>query len=91
MAFRDRLRQLREAHGISIKRLSEELGVYEQAVFRWEHGHATTLANAIAVADFFKVPLDWLCDRPAYDVILPNREPRPSKRSELDRMRERMA
>ncbi|HFI0593226.1 TPA: helix-turn-helix domain-containing protein [Streptococcus suis] len=54
-----RLKELREAKGLTHKQLSEEIGVPIRTISRWENGQSDMLLQkAIMLANFFDVTLD---------------------------------
>ncbi len=62
--FSVRLRQLRERRRISRRVLSELCGLSKSAVCRYERGErAPEISDAMALADYFEVSLDYLCGR----------------------------
>lgn len=62
--FRERLRSLRTAHGVSQYVLSSLCGLSEHAVRRYERGESVpTLPAAVAIADYLGVSLDYLVGR----------------------------
>ena len=67
MAFRERLRYLREKKRISRRVLSELCGLHSNAVRRYERGESEpTLHSLVALAEYFEVTVDYLvgrCDR----------------------------
>lgn len=59
--FPQRLKELREEKGLSIKTLAKELGVSDIAIGRWEKGLRTPNIDAlILVANYFNVSADYL-------------------------------
>lgn len=60
--FPKRLRRLREKKRISRRVLAELCGLSASAVARYERGERRPgIEEAAVLADFFKVPLDYLC------------------------------
>ena len=62
--FPDRLKELRNAKGVTQKKMAEYLGITEQAYGKYEYAmrepnHKTT----IKLADFFDVSTDYLLGR----------------------------
>ena len=54
-----RLKELREAKGLTHKQLSEEIRVPIRTISRWENGQSDMLLQkAIMLANFFDVTLD---------------------------------
>ncbi len=59
--FAQRLRELRKRDGVSQTALAATLGISQQAVGKWETGHATPGPQTIArIAQFFSVSADYL-------------------------------
>lgn len=59
--FAKNLRELREAKGLSIRKLSKEVGVAPQTIDRYEYqGSMPDILIALSLADFFGVTLDEL-------------------------------
>ncbi len=59
-----RLRELRENEKITQAKLAEKLGCSQQKFARWEANiNEPTLDDLIKIADYYKVPLDYLCNR----------------------------
>lgn len=59
----NRLKQLREASGLSQRALAQRLGVASNAVARWERGeHAPSVYGALRVSRALGVPVEsiWL-------------------------------
>ena len=59
--FAERLKELRIEQGLSMKKLSKEVGLSTTAICQWEH--ATTdisSVNLIILAKYFKVSTDYL-------------------------------
>lgn len=64
--FKDRLKELRKASGVSQARLSAHVGVSQQAVGKWEKGTSTPDPSTLAaLAAFFGVTVDDLLDAPS--------------------------
>ena len=62
--FARRLRRLRERRGISRKVLSELCGMSRNTIERYERGERVpNLADAVVLADFFGVSIDYMCGR----------------------------
>lgn len=51
----DRLKELREAKGVSQARLAADLEVHQDSVTRWEKGGTTTMKMLGELADYFEV------------------------------------
>ena len=59
--FSQRLKELREEKGLSIKMLAKELGVSDVAIGRWEKGlRVPNIDVLILVASYFNVSADYL-------------------------------
>lgn len=59
-----KIKQLREAQGLTQKDVADRLGVYPSAVTRWESGEKRPdLVNLVKLADMFDVSLDYLMGR----------------------------
>ncbi len=57
----NRLKQLREAAGMSQIELGNRLGVTQQSVFAWEHGKTSPqIQTAITLSQIYGVSLDYL-------------------------------
>ena len=64
MAFADKLRQLREEHGLSQAALAKRIFVSRSAVAKWENGLGLPDdGNLQALCDYFHVKEDWLMER----------------------------
>jgi len=62
--FGERVRVLREAQNLSQKTLGEVIGVTYGQISDIERGRRfTTIQNMVALADYFKVSLDYLVGR----------------------------
>ena len=62
--FRERLRGLRNEKGISQELVAKELGITESAYQNYEVGRRKPTFNILpAIADFFKVSVDYLLGR----------------------------
>lgn len=60
----ERIRQLREARGMTQVELARQLSVTKQAVSNWENNNIQpSVEMAVAIADFFGVMLDDLLGR----------------------------
>ena len=65
--FPERLRRLRKEKGKSCAALSQLCGLHTDAIRRYERGEANPdLASLIAIADYFRVSLDYLVGRTMY-------------------------
>lgn len=60
MAFKDRLRQLREDRGITQKQCAEELSVSYDNYNKWENGSSPNFDTLVKIANFFNVTIDYL-------------------------------
>lgn len=63
MDFKDRLRQLREEHGITQKDCAKELGVEYANYNKWENGKSPNFETICVIADYFNVSTDYLLGR----------------------------
>jgi transcriptional regulator with XRE-family HTH domain len=71
--FGSRLRELREAAGMSQAQLAEKVNVKQHAVSQWEHGHREpTLAVVVQLAETFGVTV--------MEFLEPAKRPRGRKR-----------
>ena len=62
--FSERLKQLREEHGLTQDMLGKEAGVSRYAIYTYEKGKAfPTVEGLLALADFFDVGTDYLLGR----------------------------
>lgn len=60
----ERLKELRTARGLTLKQMSEMLGMVLRNYQRYETGEVDPpLSKAIALADYFNVSLDYLVGR----------------------------
>ena len=60
----ERIRQLREARGITQVELAKHLSVTKQSVSNWENNNIQpSVEMAVSIADFFGITLDDLLDR----------------------------
>lgn len=70
MDFKQRIKQLRLAHGLSQKKLAMETALTEQAIQRYEYGERKPAYDVlIALADFFDVSIDYLVGRTDNPVV----------------------
>ena len=61
MIFSERLRDLREAKGLSMLSLAQKIGVSDAAICKWENATNEPKASSISLlADFFEVSTDYL-------------------------------
>ena len=59
-----RLKQLREARGVSQLKLAMDLGLNQNSISRYENGmREADYATLIKFADYFNVSLDYLLER----------------------------
>lgn len=59
--FGERIYNLRKKSGLSQEEFADKLGVFRQAVSKWETGQSVPDAEkAAAIGAFFGVSLDWL-------------------------------
>ncbi len=64
MAFADKLKHLREEHGLSQTALAKRIFVSRSAVAKWENGLGLPDdGNLQALCDYFHVKEDWLMER----------------------------
>jgi len=80
-AFAKRVRALRESRGMSQERIAELVGYTKQAVQRWENNGQTPRNDALQIiADYFKVPLDYLLGRvdSPTDSLVPEKKQTPA-------------
>ena len=76
----NRIKELREKHGISQKELAEMLHVAPPSVSNWEHGKTKpTKANVEILAKLFGVSTDYLLGRDRDDIPFQIRIVTPSK------------
>ncbi len=60
--FAYRLKDLRMEKGLTLKQLSEHIGVSFNTISRWEREERVpNIENIVALAKFFKVSADYLC------------------------------
>ena len=60
--FAYRLKDLRMEKGLTLKQLSEHIGVSFNTISRWEREERVpNIENIVALAEFFKVSADYLC------------------------------
>lgn len=60
----ERLKELRTSRGLTLKQMSEMLGMVLRNYQRYETGEVDPpLSKAIALADYFEVSLDYLVGR----------------------------
>ena len=59
--FCDRLKQLREEAGVSMKQLADKIEVSDAAVCKWENGNAEPkVSYIIKLSEFFECTVDYL-------------------------------
>lgn len=64
MIFQKRLKELRNAKGVSQITIAAALGITDRGYRKYEAGASEpTLSILIALADYFQVSLDYLCGR----------------------------
>lgn len=62
--FAERLKLLREEHGLSQDKLGKEIGVSRYAIYTYEKGKASpTVEGLVMLADHFDVTTDYLLGR----------------------------
>lgn len=60
--FAYRLKDLRMEKGLTLKQLSEHIGVSFNTISRWEREERVpNIENIVALAEFFEVSADYLC------------------------------
>ncbi len=60
--FAYRLKDLRMEKGLTLKQLSEHIGVSFNTISRWEREERVpNIENIVTLAEFFKVSTDYLC------------------------------
>lgn len=68
MVYEVKLRELREQHGLSQRKVAERINVTPGAVAQWELGLSSpTTENLLALADLFGCPLDAIFGRDPTD------------------------
>ncbi len=60
IAFADRLKELRGAHGQSQEQLAQLVGVKRSAVANWEQGGEVTLENLKRLCTIYRVSMDYM-------------------------------
>ena len=64
MKINEIIKELREDKNIKIPQMAKELKMKHQNIYRWENGeNIPTLEQAIKLADYFNVTLDYLVGR----------------------------
>ena len=64
MCFSKRLKELRVSQNLTQKQVAESVGMAPVAYQRYEYGtREPAYQQLIALADFYKVSLDYLCGR----------------------------
>ncbi len=59
--FGERVKELREDKGISIRMLAKEINIAHSAIARWENGtKLPSVESVVIVADYFGVTTDYL-------------------------------
>ena len=59
--FAERLKELREEKGLSLKQLSKEIGISDVAIGRWERkARIPNIEALIVIAKYFNVSADYL-------------------------------
>jgi len=60
-SFSERLKELREEKGLSLKQLSKEIGISDVAIGRWERkARIPNIEALIVIAKYFNVSADYL-------------------------------
>ena len=68
MEFRERLRELRKEKGVFQQDIAAIVGTTKMAVSHWEKGHSEpSIAQLIAIAEYFGVSVDFLIGKTDYD------------------------
>ena len=68
-----KIKELRIKNGMSQKQLSENLGISNRAVSKWENGLSSPSANHIfGLSKIFNVPMDYFYNKPQTDTIKSN-------------------
>lgn len=66
----NRLQDLREKRGLSIRKLAEQVGISHTQISRIEHGtQSMSVPHAVALADFFGVSVDYLLGSSAEEIF----------------------
>lgn len=77
--FSERLKELRNETGVSMKRLAEAIGVSDASVCKWENGIAEPkVTYLIKLSEFFNCSVDYLvgkCDDFGAVADRPNEQP----------------
>lgn len=71
MEFKDKLKELRESHGLTQKELADDLNklntdsnidpkIYTQTISYWENGRDPSIGMIVKIASYFDVPTDYL-------------------------------
>lgn len=61
MNMADRIQNFKKAKGISQEELADKIGIYRQAVSKWESEQSTPdLEKIIVMSDYFEVTTDYL-------------------------------
>lgn len=68
MGFRETFCHLAETRGVMAE-ISRQTGISKAILCRYKDGVAPSFDNAILIADFFGVSLDWLAGRSADPVL----------------------
>lgn len=75
-----RIRELREARGLTQEQLAHEVGVTVKAVYMWEHGtRMPQLRIAARVADILNTTIDALAGRGQAETEEPVKQTRKRK------------
>ena len=84
----ERLRQLREARGLTIEDAAHEIGVSTKTLWNWETGHGIKRPNLKRVAGFYKVEIQWLEHGETPD-LMESLDGQPDVQVQLNRMEAR--
>ena len=69
MSISDKIYALRSKKGVTQEAFAEKLDVSRQSVQKWETGASLpTIDKLVAIATFFDVSMDYLCDRPEAEI-----------------------
>jgi transcriptional regulator with XRE-family HTH domain len=60
MDFSERLEALMESHKVTIGHLSKETGISKSSLHGYLQGAEASMSNAVKLADYFDVSLDFL-------------------------------
>ena len=67
----EKLKLLRQEHGVSQRELAEAVGVSQQSINKYEnHAIEPDIATLIALADFFRTWVDYLTGHTELDHVI---------------------